>query len=208
MRKPFASFLLAGKTASLPFLAGPSYAQITNIPSADLLSSDVHIIEEPGIGVQLLSTTIAAPAPDGYGGGTAAQICLANQPTVLRVVVTGVRQGETVFLVSSKDKDAAAFRQFHPDLRIGATDLLILTHFTLKMNLVQSEQGAVSGNSESVISIPVDLAVLSQHGYLTLPKFYLQAGAYSISEPFTHARVSELDEVGVISGTCYGGTYP
>ena len=210
MRKRFASFLLTGKTAALPFIPNTSLAQITDIPGADLLSPDVHLIQQPADGIRLLATTLQAPPPDGYGGGTAAELCLGSNPTVMRVVVTGVRAGETVFLVSSKDKDSALYRQFHPQLRIGATDILVLTHFTVSVNLVQQEQGGVAEQAQSAISIPVNLTTLSQRGYFTQPKFYLQAGAYDLRGDFMAARISELDEVRITAQACSssGGQYP
>lgn len=206
MRKRFASFLLTGKTAALPFMSSTSLAQITDIPGADLLSHDVHLIQQPADGIRLLATTLEAPAPDGYGGGSAAELCLGSSPTVMRVVVTGVRAGETVFLVSSKDKDSALYRQFHPQLRIGATDILVLTHFTVGVSLVQPEQGGGAAEAQSAISIPVNLAALSERGYLTQPKFYLQAGAYQLGGDFMAARLSELDEVVITAQAC--GPYP
>lgn len=218
-KRRFASFLLTGKVASFPFfMPNQNFAQFISLgPGTDLLSPDVHIIELPAPGIRLLSTLTEAPPPTGYGGGTAAEICVASPsaPTSMTVSITGVRTGDMVFLVASTDTDDPVLQAFvNPAIRVGKNNV-ILKVFDVDLGARRvtdlSETGAL--DATSVIPVSVDLSGLSQQGFLAGQKFFLQAAAFQFVEDpvtkkvtldFAGARVSELDQIDInTSPTCY-----
>lgn len=215
-KKRFASYMLTGKVATLPFMVNSSFADV--VPTyTEILSENVSVIEAPATGVRLMTTTVSAGA-SAYGGtgssaygGTDAAICSTSMPTTMNVVVTGAHPGNTVFLVASSDKDDAFMQTFNPNIRVGTTNMTVVSSFSLGDNPITEEAGAFS-QSTSPISIPVDLSKLQLKNLFSNGKFYLQAVVFSTMNQATMwqtARVSELDEIVVSTAGCpstYGGS--
>lgn len=218
-KKRFASYLLAGKAATLPFAINSSHADVYPYYT-DILTSKVSLIEQPTTGVKLM--TIASSASSNpyssttYGGGNDAAVCNNPMPSVMNVVVTGVKQGDTVYLVASQTKDSAPHLALDNRLRVG-TDYKIITAFRIGGVGMPGDDGSM-GKSTSAVSIPVDLNKLKNAGVLNNGTFYMQAALFPTLEGsniWAQARMSELDEISVGSAGCsstygaspYGSTY-
>lgn len=208
-KKRFASYMLTGKVATLPFMINSSFADV--VPTyTEALSESVSVIETPATGVRLMTTTVSAGASSTYGG-TDAAICSTSMPTTMNVVITGAHPGNTVFLVASSDKDDSFMQTVNPNIRVGTVNMTIVSSFSLGDNPITEEAGAFS-QSTSPISIPVDLSKLQLKNLFTNGKFYLQAVIFSTMNQSTMwqtARVSELDEIVVGTAGCpstYGGS--
>jgi hypothetical protein len=202
-KKRFASYILTGKAAAMPFISHNSFADIT--PSyTEILSANVSVIELPATGVRLLTTTAST-----YGGSDAA-VCSTTLPSTINVVVTGAHPGNTVYLVASSNKDDGAFSSLSSSVRVGATDFTVISAFTLASNPIQEDASSFT-QSTSPISIPVDIAKLKQKNLFTNNKFYLQAVIFSSMDAtmWASARLSELDVIDVSTSGCssaYGGS--
>jgi hypothetical protein len=204
-KKRFASYLLTGKAATLPFMINSSFADV--VPSyTQVLSANVSLIEMPATGVRL--NTIAASST--YGGADAA-ICSTSVPQTMNIVITGAKPGDTVYLAASSNKDDGSLTGLSPKLRIGQQDFTIITSFSLNKSAIQEKAGNFS-KSISPISIPVDLNKLQQSNLFNNGIFYFQAVIFSTGDSSTmwaSARVSELDQISVSSTGCpstYGGS--
>lgn len=210
----FASFLLTGKAATLPFMINNSLADVT--PSYyELMSQNVNIIEMPSTGVRLLSTTASAPG-NSYGGQTyggggteAAQICSASLPGVMNVVVTGVRPNDSVFLVASTDKDDQKNLAVNPNARIGSANFTVVSGFKFNAQELGSEASNLAQTTSSV-SVQVDMKKLQANHLFSGGTFYLQAFVFPTLDPDTvwqQVRISELDAVSVSSAACTNNMY-
>ncbi len=208
----FASFLLTGKAATLPFMFNSSFADV--VPSyTDILSTSASLIELPATGVRLYSTTVASNlGGSSYGGtakGTDAALCSTSLPTTMNIVITGAKPGDTVYLVASSNKDDGAYTALNAKIRVGNNDFSIVTSFALANSAIQESGGSYS-KSTSPISIPIQL---SNNSFIKKGIFYFQAVIFSTLDPltmWTNARVSELDQITVSSAGCpstYGSSY-
>lgn len=222
-KKRFASYLLAGKAATLPFAINSAQADVT--PSyTDVMTGKATLIEQPAPGVKLLTISTSASSSSTYGGsaytggstygggGSDAAVCSAPLPSVMNVVVTGVKPGDNIYLVAAADKDAQLMLAYDSRLRIGTTKQTVIAAFRISgSDLGGMDNGAMAGSISSV-SIPVDLNKLKSRGLLDAGKFYLQAAMFPVLSGtgiFTQARFTELDEVSVSSAGCsstYGGS--
>lgn len=219
-KKRFASYLLAGKAATLPFAIGSSHADVT--PSyTDVMTGKATLIEQPAPGVKLLTISTSATSGSTYGGsaysGGDAAVCSAPLPAVMNVVITGVKPGDNIYLVAASDKDAALMQAYDSRLRIGTTNQTVVAAFRISSSNLGGEEGSMAGSISSV-SIPVDMNKLQAKGLFTSGKFYLQAAMFPVltgTGVFTQARFTELDEVSVSTAGCsstygsstYGSTY-
>ncbi len=221
-KKRFASYLLAGKAATLPFAINSSHADV--YPSyTDILTSKVSLIEQPASGVKLMTISTSASSNSysstAYSGGNDAAVCNNPMPSVMNVVVTGVKQGDTIYLVAATDKDSAAYLAIDKRLRVGTTNQVIISAFRANGTPLIGDDGSAMNNSTTAISIPVDLNKLKNAGVLNNGRFYLQAALFptlSGANVWAQARLSELDEISVGSAGCsttygtsspYGSTY-
>lgn len=201
MKKRFASLLIGGKAAAMPFfIPSPAAASF----SEAIFSSGLHLVEH-GTGITMISEMGEAPDANGYGGTTAAQICAtgANAADTLNVVVTGVSSGETVYLMASQDKDNNQLASFFPGWRLGNTNLRFLAAFDYQTSVIVSDAGNLH-NAVGAVSVPVDLAQLN---LIEGERIYLQAavGNRTPDGNFANIRFSELDQVEVSANSCYGG---
>lgn len=204
-KKRFASHLLTGKMAAMPFMVNSSFADV--VPTyKEILSENVSVIETPAsTKVRLKTTTNSASS-----GGDAILCSDPNTfPRTINIVITGAHPGNIVYLAASTNKDDPAFLAIHPSLRVGLENFSILSSFVRGNNPIQEDAGSFS-QSTSPISIPVDVIKLLQRNLLNTSKFYLQAVIFSTTDPATMwstARLSELDEIVASSQGCttYGG---
>jgi len=204
MKKRFASFLLTGKAATLPLLPATSFAGSV---SDSIFGSTLHVLEHSTDGsVSLLSEFEEAGVDGSSYGTTAAQVnfpmigtgCTYADPTTMNIVVTGLAQGEQVFVLASRMKDYPDFALAYPGLRIGSD-------FTVVSSFIYSSTGADS--AVGIVSIPVNLADL---GLAEGETIYLQAGSATFTDGIVRDygtfRFSELDEVtGVAEDCSYSG---
>lgn len=197
-KKRFASYMLTGKVAAIPFMNTNSFADV--VPSyTEILSKNVSVIEIPATGIRLMATTTASTY-----GGTNASICSTTLPSTINVVVTGAHPGNTVYLAASSNKDDGAFQGLNSKIRVGSENFTVISSFTLANNPIQEEAGTFS-QSTSPISIPVDIAKLQQKNLFANNKFYIQAVIFPSMEAeslWANARVSELDEIAVNTTGC------
>lgn len=212
-KKRFASYLLAGKAATLPFAIGN--AQADAYPAyTDILTSKVSIIEQPATGVRLYtisSSSSSSTYGGSYGSTTGdAAVCSTAMPSVMNVVVTGVKQGDTLYLVASSTKDDQTYLSIDSRLRIGRTNQEIISAFRVGGTPLIGDDGSAMNGSTSALSIPVDLNKLKNAGLLNNGKFYLQAALFPTltgANIWGQARISELDEISVSSAGCTSSTY-
>ena len=216
MKKRFASFLLTGKAAALPFAVGNSFADVTPTYT-ELLSSSLSIIETPATGIRLLTTTTSATSSSyggtGYGGD--AMICNSTSaaPTTMNVVLTGLKNGDMVYLAASTAKDYANHLSLNPKLRIGNDNLVIISSFVVNHSPATQEASNIA-NATAAISVPLNLSTLWLHSGYSIAegsKFYLQAMAFAgggTTSNWQTAKYSELDEITVTAQGCssYGGS--
>ncbi|MBS4097293.1 MAG: hypothetical protein KGZ83_10720 [Sulfuricella sp.] len=217
-KKRFASYLLAGKAATLPFAI--NNAQADAIPTyADVVTSKVSLIEQPATGVKLL-TVAGSSSSSTYGGsysGGDAAVCSTSMPSVMNVVLTGVKQSDVIYLAASADKDASVHLAVDNRIRVGSTNLTVITAFRMGGTALPGDDGSLAQATSSV-SIPVNLTKLKNSGMFSGGKFYLQAFLFPTLDGaniWAQARVSELDEIAVSTVGCsstygsstYGSTY-
>lgn len=210
----FASYLLTGKAATLPFMIGNSLADV--MPTyTELLAQKASIIEVPANGVRLLTTTVSVSG-SSYGGGSYggsgydAQVCSSPVPGMMNVVITGVKTDEFVYLVASSDKDSPTNLAIHPSARIGTANMTLVSGF----KFVGQESAADASSLKqavSAVSVPVDMNKLQAKNLFAGGQFYLQAFIFPTLDPINvwqQARVSELDLISVSTAGCsssYGG---
>jgi len=205
----FASYLLTGKAATLPFMINNSLADVTPYYT-ELTSQTLSIIEQPATGVKLLTTTASASS-SSYGGAVDAQVCDSTLPAMMNVVITGVRPNDTIYLVASSDKDSPANLAFSPNARIGTANMTLVSGFKFNAQETANEASSLVQTVSSV-SVQVDMNKLQAKNLFAGGTFYLQAFVFSTLDPLTmwqQARFSELDAISVSSAGCsntYGGT--
>lgn len=208
----FASYLLTGKAATLPFMINNSMADVAPYYT-ELTSQNLSIIEQPATGVKLMTTTISASG-SSYGGqsyGADAQVCNAPLPGLMNVVITGVRPNDTVYLVASSDKDSPANLAISPKARIGTSNMALVSGLKFAAQETANEASSLAQTVSSV-SVQVDMNKLKAKNLFTGGTFYLQAIIFPTLDPATlwqQARFSELDAISVSSAGCsnaYGGT--
>jgi hypothetical protein len=201
----FASYLLTGKAATLPFMINSSMADVTPYYT-ELMSQNLSIIEQPATGVKLMTTT-AGVSGNSYGGqsyGADAQLCNAPLPGVMNVVITGVKPNDTVYLVASSDKDSQANLAVSPQARIGTANMTLVSGFKFNAQETANEASSLTQTVSSV-SVQVDMNKLQAKNLFTGGEFYLQAIIFPTIEPSTiwqQARFSELDKITVSSAGC------
>jgi hypothetical protein len=176
MKKKFASYLATGKAATLPFFAGNSLADMHEMSMAELVSTDeVHIVGK----------------------------CSDSDSSVMNVVITGLKNGDQVFLGSSDD--TAQLDPNYPDMQIGESNLRFLTNFVVSGfdlgDIVQNYPYGEDNFEEAIYTVSVPIALddlLTQQA-----GFYMQALVYR--EGQQEPLFSELDQVEGICCTSYDG---
>ena len=223
-RNRFASYLLTGKAATLPFMFNSSFADV--VPSyTDILSNRATLIEVPATGVRLYSifkdnnnnnNNSSSSSSNLFGGssygGTDADavLCSTNLPTSMNIVITGAKPGDTVYLVASSNKEDGSFDSLNTKIRVGSKNFSVVTAFTLAKSTVLDENGGSYKNSTSPISIPI---ALSNNAFVKGGTFYFQAVIFpnlQSSNLWKEALYTELDQISVSTAGCpstSGSTY-
>ena len=100
--------------------------------------------------------------------------------TLLDLVLTGLKAKDEVLVAISRDKDSPSSQKISPRLRLGMQDLTTLASFCVigTTNLNKSHQTnslnhTLSSESDSVMSIPIDLSSIYE-SLTTGSTFYLQ----------------------------------
>jgi hypothetical protein len=157
MKQKFASFLLTGKAATLPFYAPSVLAD----EMLDVLAEGkVCIAELPKDGIEVMNVC---------EGGVSAKITgcpgdAGTGPDVMNVVVTGLKPDDIVFLISADDKDGFDWGDF----KLGEKNVVFLKNALVQppINLddIVKEAlpdyvigGALAEGTSCSMSIPVDL---------------------------------------------------
>lgn len=214
----FASYLLTGKAATLPFMFNTSFADV--VPSyTDILSNRATLIEVPATGVRLYSifkdnnnnNSSNLFGGTSYGGADAdAALCSTKLPSSMNIVITGAKPGDTVYLVASSNKEDGSFDSLSTKIRLGSKNFSVVTSFTLARSTVLQENGGSYKNSTSPISIPV---ALSNNAFVQGGTFYFQAVIFpnlNSSNLWQEALYTELDQITVSTAGCpstSGSTY-
>ncbi|WP_374348962.1 hypothetical protein [Chitinimonas sp.] len=204
MKKRFASYLLLGKAASLPALAAipPDYNDFT--------TTKLTLLEIP-------SGSVALSQGGPYGAGGGATVCVGGGiPEKMSVVVTGVRPGDTVWVLASQDKDDVNLQGLSQDLHIGLNGVTMASVFSHQQATALA-QASVPGEQVSAVTVSIKLNDLAARGISLKAgsKFYMQA----VIEPqgqsggsgaayWKALRYSELDEITISASggsSSYGG---
>lgn len=195
MKKKFASYLLTGKAATLPFL---SSNVIADAGLTDLLFdvNQQHLIERPTSGNNLMNFAEGGVSMQRVYPGNNCTFAAPSSDTSF--VVTGLRQGDYVYLLTANDT-GRSFTHFNPRLTIGTSELRVVAQFSVDGQegnfLPQFLQGGGDlGNSVSSIAVPVNFEEISSFN----GSFFAQA----VIERNGALLVTEIDEIQAITVTC------
>ncbi len=207
-KKRFASHLLTGKVAASPFMISSGFAADAVPTYQDILNEDLSVIELPKDGVRLFAI---GAVNDSYGGnsGVSAAICDNNQPESMNIVITGAKSGDRVFLVASSSKDDGFFQHLNEQIRVGSENFTVISSFLMDHIELDEDTPGDATAALSPVSVPVNLAKLSENDLLNNGRFYVQAVIFSSLDAeniWEFARYSELDTIEVSSAGC-GGSY-
>jgi hypothetical protein len=194
MKKKFASFLLTGKAATLPFLSNNVSADV-DVSSLLFDDQQQHLIERPTSGNQLLN----------YGNGGLSmqrvfpgQNCTFAEPSAdTSFVITGLRNGDYVYLATSADSHYQPFMDDNPGLTIGITNLAIISEFQVQGDSQNTlpdffQTGGDLQNATFSIAIPINFDQISSD------TFFTQAVIIRDGQQL----VTELDEVRKVTADC------
>lgn len=193
MKKKFSTLLLTGKAASLPFFVQPAQAYTPSF--TDVISTSVNQIQVP-VADQVILGSLGT---DVYNGEVT--LCSgANLTQNMSVVITGLKNKETVFLVAATS--LGGLELFDARLKIGAENQLAQS-----LGMVSAPEGATVA-----MSVPLDLTKIKKTGPDTTSgsKFYMQTVVFgenaigSTGINWALARISEVDVVSVASCSTYG----
>ena len=197
----FAALLLTGKTAAFPLLINQAKADVT--PSYQEVlgtsSTDLRVIELPlNTAVKLQSVSLDS----NYGSSAYSAILCNNQLTAqntsFNFVVTGVAQGETVYLAAASSKNDAANTALDSRLTIGTQGLKII-------GSIQTGSAA-AGTTPARLAVNFTVSTTDIQNLSTGGKVYVQAVTVpSGSGALSTWRYSELDEIRV--GNCTTTSY-
>ncbi|MEK8016965.1 MAG: hypothetical protein VSS75_008870 [Candidatus Parabeggiatoa sp.] len=183
MKKKFASFLLTGKAATLPFYAPAILAQGPLLP-----------MHQPGPGMHM------PPA----GGGV---MCDTQAPDELNLSVPDVQNGDAVFIFASED--TADYGEGMPDLKIGPTGLKIVANFMVFDGFIFDFEEILAPDfeyanytlGEDPGSVNIDVPSMGYPGDFHLQVFILRG------ENFNEFVFSEMDDITRGPEGCAGDSY-
>jgi len=160
MNKRFASFLFAGKIATVPLLANTSLGSIQNTISKESLS----INKQEASGMQ--SLTIVQPIgnhgrniiflPVSYDQNQAAKI--------MHLVITGLYDQDEVLIVLSPEKDTVDLLEKNPTLS-EHVNLVILNRFSVIDSHFITKTISIAKESSVMISLPIDISSIPDRTY-------------------------------------------
>jgi len=183
MKKKFASFLLTGKAATLPFYA-----------PATLAAGHLMPMHQPGPGMHM-------PAA---GGGI---MCDTQAPDELNLSLPEVRDGDAVFIFASED--TADYGEAMPDLKIGAKGLKIVANFMVIGDFIFDFEEILAPDFEYAKytlgdepgSVAIDVPSMGYPGEFNLQVFILRG------ENFDEFVFSEMDTITRGPEGCDTGSY-
>ncbi|TGO01939.1 hypothetical protein PN36_33930 [Candidatus Thiomargarita nelsonii] len=190
----FASFLLSGKAATLPFFTYSSSAdEISDFVrelSSHQAGQEFNVVDNVG-----LSAEMVVPS----------QSTTHNSFTGISIVLTSLHDGDEIFIASADDKDAPEYLAVDSRFRIGSTNFRVLKSFHFDASDSSLSYSQVNGDTYT-LSVPIALSQLSSH----TGNFYVQALIVKSDGGLTF---SELDSINyrVSQSTvsdCYGNTSP
>lgn len=201
----FASLFLAGKVATLPLLIGQVKADVT--PTyADMISSDLRVIEAPsGSAIRLQS--IVADASGAYAGSSYAALFCTNAtlPTTTTFVVTGVNGGDKVILAGASNKNDPLHLAIDSRLTVGTQGLSILGSAEFGSGVFAPAAGNSTSGTLGFRVTTASLTALAVGGKFYVQATIIPAGVSAVFTAIAGWRFSELDEIQV--GTCPSSTY-
>ncbi|MCP4699134.1 MAG: hypothetical protein GY862_20120 [Gammaproteobacteria bacterium] len=212
MKKRFASYLCMGKAASLPLLMNPGASLAEGLTVQELLTPDLHILQQPGHGITLMSDADQAAVQDPYGGSDrlAAQVvfppegCADTPPGSMNFILTGIRPGEEAFLMVGTGGNAGAYWDDlgFSGLRIPFDSMRVISAFQFGSQRADlpPDAGGQPDSAIGTISIPVDLHQLG----IQDNTLYFQAvsGVANRVGLWDDMRFSEVDEIQGVTGDC------
>ncbi len=183
MKKKFASFLLTGKAATLPFYA-----------PATLAAGHLMPMHQPGPGMHM-------PAA---GGGV---MCDTQAPDELDLSLPDVQNGDAVFIFASED--TADYGEAMPDLKIGAKGLKIVANFMVFDGFIFDFENILAPDFEYANytlgdepgSVAIDVPSMGYPGEFNLQVFILRG------ENFDEFAFSEMDTITRGPEGCDTGSY-
>jgi len=195
MLKKFSTLLLTGKAATLPLLMQQAHALTP--AHTDIVTTQVTQVELP-----LANKVVLDALGSGANSGAATLCDDAGVSNSLSLVVTGLKNGDMVYVVTSTN--TGGNEMLNPKFKIGMTGLKV----PVATGITAPPNGTVA------LTIPLDLGALG-YSLTRGNSFYLQTivlpeGSYQNGFPmWANARVSELDKISVntCASTYSGSTY-
>lgn len=201
MKKKFASYLLTGKAATLPFYAANSMAETLG---EHIKAKPPCLIELPSDKVEVTSLALCKKYDEGDISARIAGCPGGKGPNVMTVVVVGLRAGDVVFIIASDDKDG--YRdEWEPEFRLGKENTRFAASFLIPpaRELFDIEElikeplkafrigGSEVKSAGEAVSLPIDLAKIPNKD-----GFHLQAVVIRDGED-GEAKVlfSEMDRI-------------
>ena len=201
----FAALLLTGKAATLPLLISqaradvvPSFQEVLGFTGLEF-SPDLRVIELPlNAAVRLQSIALDSNyGPSSYAGMLCTNLLSTSNPNI-NFVVTGVTQGETVYIAAASGKNDPSNTSLDKRLTIGNQGLKLL-------GAIQTDRASLGSPARLSVNFTVSAADIQKLG--SSGNVYVQAITIPSGAQLTPAnwRYSELDEISV--GTCATSPY-
>jgi len=203
MKKRFASFLLTGKAAALPILFQEATAAQVFPSYTDLTTDKLTLVNLPIAGKFQM---------EGSGAYGAPTLCTGATLDTFSTVVTGLKPGDTVFVIASTSKNSTTLQSFNKDITVGDKNVLVVSQFVYDP-AVQLADASDMTLATGTVTIPVKIPALAAKGYLLTAggKIYLQAvvlGRGVAPTAYSQYRLSSLNEITVAQCNSTYGTTP
>jgi len=203
MKKKFASYLLTGKAATLPFYAANSMAEtlgehikahppcLIELPSDKVEVTSLNLCKKDDA-EEIAARIVGCPGDKGKG------------PNAMTVVVVGLQAGDVVFLISADDRDG--YRDdWEKDFRLGKENTRFAASFLIPpaRELLDIEDmikeplkefrigGSEVKSAGEAVSLPVDLAQIPNKDGFNLQAVVLREG----KKGKTDVLFSEMDRI-------------
>lgn len=216
--KRFASYLLTGKAATLPLLFQQALAAdppkgtgVTVQPNADnILGEAFNIVQRPSPGAFELVNGPYGPVPT---------LCTnTSVPGFISTVLTGLRPGDTAFVVTSTKADVDTspdlrLSTFNPSIEIGTENVLVVAAVNFNPTPIKDD-GSDLTKLSGTITLPISIDKMKAKGYNVFQsggRFYMQAivlPAGADPNDLSKYRYSKMNRFDVGKcATSYGGVY-
>jgi hypothetical protein len=203
MKKKFASYLLTGKAATLPFYAANSMAADSHLKE-HIKAHPPCLIELPSDKVEVTSLNLCKKDNAEEIAARIAGCPGGKGPNAMTVVVVGLRAGDVVFIIASDDRDG--YRDdWEPDFRLGKENTRFVGSFFIPpaRELLDIEElikeplkafrigGSEVKSAGEAVSLPIDLAKLPNKDGFHLQAVVLREG----EDGETKTLFSEMDRI-------------